>query len=90
MSTTLHVGKKIVQTLAASDGTTIPLGSVTVNATGAAVTAVCDPATNKVTLTGVAVATVTVNYASPGFVTASDVITVLAAPSIIVTDGPEF
>lgn len=89
MSTTLHVGRHIVQTLTTSDGSAIPPGTVTVTINSTICTAVVDPATNKVTITGVGVGSTTAQYISPGFVNGTDAINVIAAPSIIVTDGPE-
>lgn len=90
MSTTLHVGRHRVQTLASSDATAaIPPGSVTVTLNTTICQATVDPVTNNVTITGVGVGSTTAQYASPGFVNGTDAINVIAAPSIIVTDGPE-
>ena len=90
MASTLHIGTKRVQTLTASDSSTIPLGTVTAssNAPGV-ITAAVDPATNLVTVTGVASGSGSVTYSAHGYLSVQESFTVAQLPSLIVTDGPE-
>jgi hypothetical protein len=89
MATTLHIGKKRVQVLTTSDGSTIPPGTVVMGGGGPAVSMVVDPVTNNVTLTGVSAGTVSIAYQAPGYLQVGQQITVVPLPNLIVTDGPE-
>jgi hypothetical protein len=88
--TTVHLGKTRKQTLTATDGTTIPPGSVTLTSSSPATcAATVNPVTNEVSLDGHILGTATITYASPGYASATDLVTVIPAPGIIVTDGAE-
>jgi len=92
MSTTLHIGKKRVQTISTSDASALPANAVTVTGvTGATscCTVAVDGTTNAVTVTGVEVGGCTLVYSAPGYVSTSENIGVVPQPSLIVTDGPE-
>jgi hypothetical protein len=94
MSTSIHIGKKRVQTVSASDGSTIPPGAVSAVCNFPTFLAVeVDPLTNAVTLTGLNSApsgtTVSVAYSAPGYQPISQSIVVAPLPALIVTDGPE-
>jgi hypothetical protein len=88
----LHIGKKRVQTLAASDGSTIPAGTVSATANQPNVSVAVDPVTNDVTVTGQITTSGTgtlVTYMAPGFQNATQLFTVAPLPTLVVTDGPE-
>ena len=86
----LHIGKKRVQTLTASDGSVIPPGTVTATAQFGNVSVSVDPVTNAVTVTGIStVEFCNVNYSAPGYLGASQTFQVAPLPNLIVTDGPE-
>jgi hypothetical protein len=90
MGTLLHIGKKRVQTLTASDASAIPAGTVTAVANAPQVTVSVNPANNEVSVTGVtATAQVQVTYSAPGYLSATQLFTVAPLPNLIVTDGPE-
>lgn len=90
MSTTIHLGKKRVNTVASSDGSTIPPGGLTVTSQYPGSVSASVDAQNNVTLTGLIVCPgCNVTYNAPGFVGVTEVIVVPTPPSLIVTDGPE-
>ncbi len=88
--TIIHVGKKRVQTVTSSDGSDVDPASITVQIAQQICGAVVDPATGNITLTGVAVGIAPETISAPGFTSDSNVVTVIAAPGLVVTDGPEF
>ena len=88
---TLHVGKKRDITITASDASVIPPGALSATSnipTGA--TVAVNPATNLVTVTGVAPGPVQISYAAAGFVPLTENFTILAQPSLVAADGPEY
>ena len=89
MATSLHVGRKRIVTITASDASSIPLGSLTVSSVGGGITAVVNPATNEVTVTGVVPGTYSVTYSAAGYQNAIESFTVSPLPTLIYTDGPE-
>lgn len=91
MSTTLHTGHHLTQTVAGSDGSTIPPGTlgVTIVPTSGVVTVAVTPANNNILVTATGVGTATLTYNALGYTSSQDIVTVLAPPSIVVTDGPE-
>lgn len=90
MSTTLHVGRHLIQTTADGLGSPIPPGTLTATVAPIGfVTALVTGSNNSVRLDGVAVGTATVTYKAVGYTDAQDIVTVLTPPQIIVTDGPE-
>ena len=90
MSSILHIGKKRIVTITATDGSIVPLGSVVaISGNPSMATAVVDPATNLVTVTGIAPGTVAVVYNALGYLQIADSFSVQPLPSLIATDGPE-
>ncbi len=92
MSLIIHVGKHRIQTVTASDGSTIPLGALTATSDNPNLaTASVDPATNAVTVTAINPSTPSANvtYSAPGYGSVVQQINVLPVPTLIVTDGPE-
>ena len=86
---TLHVGHHIVQAISSAVGP-VPAGTLTVAQVPNGIVGIAiDPTTNAVTLTGVTVGNTAVTYSAPGFTSTTINVSVSAAPSIIVTDGPE-
>jgi len=89
MPTSLHIGKKRVQTLVGSDGSVIPLGSLTAAAETPAIVSVSVAADNQVTLTGVAAGVTTITYTAPGYQPLTDNASVSPLPTMVLTTGPE-
>lgn len=91
MSTSLHAGKKRDITITASDASVIAPGTLTASSNNtAAVTVAVNPATNLVTVTGVAPGTATVTYAAPGFTALLEQFVVAPLPNLVAADGPEY
>ncbi len=86
---TLHISKKRIVTITATDGSTVPLGALTATSSGPGVTAAVNPATNEVTVTGVSSGTTSVTYSAPGYLSVFENFTVSPLPTLIATDGPE-
>lgn len=89
MATTLHIGKKRVQTITTSDGSVLATGAVNVAVDGPYVTATVNPTTNEVTVTGVGAGGASVIYSAAGYQSVSEAFIVSPLPTLVVTDGPE-
>ena len=89
MATSIHIGKHRVQTVSASDGSTIAPGTVTAVAPDGGVGVAVDPATNNVTVSGQQAGNFRVVYGAPGFADVTETFAVAAPPILVITDGPE-
>jgi len=89
MAVSLHVGKKRINTVLGSDGSTIPLGTLAVTSSDVTVATVSVDASNNVTVSGIGVGNAFVSYSAPGYVGDTETYTIAPLPSIVVTDGPE-
>lgn len=86
---TLHIGKKRVVTLTASDSSTIAAGTVAATPSGPQVTLTVNATTNEVTATGVVAGTNTVTCSAPGYQSVQVFFDVQPLPTLIATVGPE-
>lgn len=89
MSTTLHVGHHMIQTSADGLGAALPAGTLTATVAPTGIVTAIPAGGNTIRLDAVAIGTATVTYKSPGYVDAQDIVTVIAPPQIVITDGPE-
>ena len=89
MATTLMVGQSYHFTVAGSDGSTIPAGTLTAVPDAPTVNITVNP-DNSGTVTAVlaSVANTHITYSAPGYTSSSETVLVIDRPSIVVTDGP--
>jgi multisubunit Na+/H+ antiporter MnhC subunit len=85
----IHIGHHRVITLAGSDASIIPPGSIAAVSDSGVVSASIDPVTGHVTLTAAVAGMATVTFSAPGYIPTSEGYTVPPPPGILVTDGPE-
>lgn len=86
---TLQVGQSYHFTVAGSDGSTIPAGTMTAISNEPSTVSVVVNPDNSGTVTGIApTPNVTITYSAPGYTNATEGVQVVPRPSIVVTDGP--
>lgn len=86
MSTTIHAGHTRPQTVLGTDGS-VPASLAAVSSDNTVCTVAVSG--NTVTLTGVVSGPATITYSAPGYLDATDTVTVLPRPGLVVTDGAE-